>query len=512
MLGASVEQPATTAAKLLNNKYRIILFDSDKHDRALLALALRSALPHAEVLEASTAVEVAHHVSAGTIDALVADPVARFGETISILLDLRKRYPACLCWLFSGEGSLPATRDCIGRGIDGRYTKTSAGFLDLPGAIAARLELWSQINLRLASDVGTVFNTIFPGATCLITEDGKLAMVSQEFERVVEQPRFELTGQTVEDFWLDQAKRDEWHARLARSPRSWDFVGRFRCPRADKPVMAMALRMVVSEPPGGSLWAATITDVSRVAAVASERRGEPVPGEGDNLIFALTHDLQAPLNSLVSHADSLVSQLGDDDEEIARTAREIGGLTQRMQDMIDSIADYAVPGAATDREIISLDEVLDDALSNLSSRIDESGATIEREPLPALAVSRAQMTQVFQNLIGNAIKFRGNRIPRIRIRVEQGADALRIRLEDNGIGIDPQEQENIFKMFYRLHTDDEYAGIGAGLAISRRIVRAHGGELSVDSEPGRGSTFTLEFRGAAVRNVGASEFASGSKG
>jgi DNA-binding NtrC family response regulator len=118
--------------KLLNYKDRIILFDGDKHDRALLGLALRSALPNSEVLEASSAVDAAHRVSAGRVDTIVADLVARLGEVIAITSDIRKRYPACLCWLFSGEGSLPELDDCVGRGIDGRFAKTSSGFLELP--------------------------------------------------------------------------------------------------------------------------------------------------------------------------------------------------------------------------------------------------------------------------------------------------------------------------------------------------------------------------------------------
>ena len=95
----------SSIAKPLNDNYRIILFDGDKHDRALPGLAFRTALPNADVLDLPSAVEVAHHVSAGPVDAIVADPVAGLDEVISIILDIRERYRAYLCWLFSGEGS-----------------------------------------------------------------------------------------------------------------------------------------------------------------------------------------------------------------------------------------------------------------------------------------------------------------------------------------------------------------------------------------------------------------------
>lgn len=494
---------SNAVAKLLNYKYRIILFDGDKHDRALLGLALRSALPNSEVLEASSAVEVAHHISAGAVDAIVADPVARFGEIIAITLDIRKRYPACLCWLFSGEGSLPSLRDCVGRGIDGRFAKTSAGFLDLPKSLFDRLRWLADLKERLPVDSSTIFSSVFPGATCLISDDGNLLMVSEEFERLVEQPRFGLVGQSFAQFWLDGEKREEWHTRMARPPRSWDFVGRFRSSRAEKPVMAITLRMLGSEPSTRRLWAASMTDISSVTVARPAQVEAPrADTEVEQIAFALSHDLQAPLNSLASHAEMLKRELAGGSEEVDTAINEVDALTQRMQQMLDGILEYSMLASAEEgREIVSLDSVLEEAIGNLRSMIDESGATIEHQPLPALAIARSQMTQVFQNLISNAIKFRGSRIPRIRISAVETGEYLRIRFEDNGIGIEAGSREKIFDMFHRGHGDAEYPGVGAGLAICRRIVRAHGGDIHVESTPGRGSSFILEFRGATVRTL-----------
>ncbi len=494
-------------AKLLNYKYRIILFDGDKHDRALLGLALRSALPNSEVLEASSAVEVAHHISDGAIDAVIADPVARFGEIIAIMVDIRKRYPACLCWLFSGEGSLPSLRDCVGRGIDGRFAKTSSGFLELPKALADRLRWLTELKHQLAVDTGAIFSSVFPGATCLISDDGNLLMVSEEFERLVEQPRFSLVGQPFVQFWLDAKKREEWQGRMARGPRSWEFAGRFRCPRVDKPVMAMALRMLGSEPSGLKRWAGSMTDVSGLTIAGSPSGTEAggLDSEVEQIAFALSHDLQAPLNSLASHAQTLQQALQGESEEITSAVKEVDGLTKRMQQMLDGILEYSMlASTAKGREIVSLDGVLEETIANLRSIIDESGATIEHQALPALAIARTQMIQVFQNLISNAIKFRGARIPRIRISAVETRECLRIRFDDNGIGIESGNIEKIFDMFQRLHGDSEYSGVGAGLAICRRIMRAHGGEIQVESTPGRGSCFILEFRGAIVRTIDAS--------
>ena len=222
----------------------------------------------------------------------------------------------------------------------------------------------------------------------------------------------------------------------------------------------------------------------------------------EQIAFALSHDLQAPLNSLASHAGMLKDALQSESEDIKAAIDEVDGLTRRMQKMLDGIVEFSILDAPDEhREIVSLDVVLEEAIANLRSQIDESGATIEHQPLPVLAITRAQMTQVFQNLISNAIKFRGTRIPRIRISSVETGEYLRIRFEDNGIGIDSGDRERIFDMFHRLHGDAAYPGVGAGLAICRRIVRAHGGEISVESTPGRGSCFILEFRGASVRTL-----------
>lgn len=502
-LYASTVQAAVV--KPLNYNYRIILFDGDKHDRALLALALRSALPNAAILEAASSVEVAHHVSAGPVDALIADPVGRFGEVISVILDIRRRHPACLAWLFSGEGSLPPLRDCIGRGLDGRDAKTSSGFLELPQLLFERLRWFRELAERIPVDSSLVFSSVFPGATCLLSDDGKLLMVSEEFERLVEEPRFTLVGQSMANFWVDNDVREEWRHRLGRPSRMWDFAGRFRCSRAEKPLVAIALKALGTESSGQKMWAASMTDIS---GIAGSVRAEPVASapddESDHIIFSLTHDLQAPLNSLIANAAMLKSSLDYQyqPEEITSAIRDMDDLTQRMQEMLNGIVEYSMPNVASlPREIISLDAVLDGALANLSSMIAETGATVEHEPLPALAVAVPQMTQVFQNLIGNAIKFRGDRIPRIRISSEETPETLRIRFDDNGIGIDPADSDRIFNMFHRLHSAEEYPGVGVGLAICRRIVRGHGGEIRVESTPGRGSSFILEFRSAAVRNL-----------
>ena len=133
--------------------------------------------------------------------------------------------------------------------------------------------------------------------------------------------------------------------------------------------------------------------------------------------------------------------------------------------------------------------VLDRALAHLQLSITQSGATITRDPLPAVKADGGQLEHLFLNLLGNAIKFRGQEPPAIHVGAESTGRQARIYVKDNGIGIDPRYAERIFVIFQRLHRRDEYPGTGVGLALCKRIVERHGGRIWVESAPGEGATF-----------------------
>ena len=137
--------------------------------------------------------------------------------------------------------------------------------------------------------------------------------------------------------------------------------------------------------------------------------------------------------------------------------------------------------------------MLNDVLANLEVSIRESGAVVTAAPLPTVMADPAQLRQVFQNLIGNALKFRGEEPPHIHLGVERQGREWVLAVGDNGIGIDPQYFERIFQVFQRLHTQREYAGSGIGLAICKKIVERHGGRIWVTSEPGKGATFSFTY-------------------
>lgn len=207
--------------------------------------------------------------------------------------------------------------------------------------------------------------------------------------------------------------------------------------------------------------------------------------------YVVSHDLQEPLRMVSSYLQLLSrryrGRLDDEADEFIGFAAD---GARRMSAMIDGLLQYArvetqgQPFAETD-----LEQVLTETLANLSLAIEEAGALVEHGPLPRLQADATQMQRLFQNLIGNALKFRGDAPPQIRIDAEREGGLWAISVTDNGIGIPPAQAERIFLMFQRLHTREEYPGLGIGLAVCRRIVERHGGRIEVRSNPGGGAIF-----------------------
>jgi light-regulated signal transduction histidine kinase (bacteriophytochrome) len=162
-----------------------------------------------------------------------------------------------------------------------------------------------------------------------------------------------------------------------------------------------------------------------------------------------------------------------------------------MQDMIGALLDLSRVGtrgqepAPTDAEA-----VLERVLKSLGLTIEQTEAQVTHDPLPTVLADQAQLAQVFQNLVANGIKFRRADVPpQVHVSAEQADDAWVFTVEDNGIGIDPEQSGRIFLIFQRLHTEEEYPGTGIGLALCKRIVERHGGRIWVESEPGAGARF-----------------------
>jgi PAS domain S-box-containing protein len=224
--------------------------------------------------------------------------------------------------------------------------------------------------------------------------------------------------------------------------------------------------------------------------------------ELEQFAYVTSHDLSEPLRMVASYTQLLERRYSSHfDADAHEFMGYIVGGAQRMKQLIDDLLTYSRAGRPNvQMKEFPLDRALDDALANLAHAIQVSGARIEREPLPAIVGDKSGMVQVFQNLIANAIKFHAENVPPlVRIGVQDAGAEWLIAVSDNGIGIAPEYFQRIFVIFQRLHPRQKYEGTGIGLAICKKVMDRHGGQIEVESRPGAGATFRMRLPKSAPR-------------
>jgi chemotaxis family two-component system sensor kinase Cph1 len=211
----------------------------------------------------------------------------------------------------------------------------------------------------------------------------------------------------------------------------------------------------------------------------------------EQFAYVSSHDLREPLRMITSFLQLLQRRYADTlDEDANEFINFAVEGAKRMDMMINDLLEYSRIGSTERKfEYVQSEKILETVLINLKPSIENTNTIISHDPLPLIYANEPQMIQLFQNLIGNAIKYRGEEVPKIHISSDNANDEYIFSVKDNGIGIDQKHLERIFNIFQRLHTREEYEGTGIGLTISQKILRQHRGEIWAESEPGKGTTF-----------------------
>ena len=270
------------------------------------------------------------------------------------------------------------------------------------------------------------------------------------------------------------------------TPQSWEL----RLLRTDAAPFWVRVEATTAQgDDGASVWRAVVSDITE--SKSAERAIKAASADLEDFAYALTHDLREPLRTVLSCTQLLArDSSGTLSEDAAKyVAFSIEGAL-RMGAILDGLIKYwGVTTRSEDRLApVDCNDVLSQALSSLEGPIQQSGATVTSDPLPTVAAREGMLTQLFQNLIGNAIKYRGEATARIHVSAARTAEGWLFSVRDNGIGIAPVYAERVFGMFQRLH-GKEIPGTGIGLALCRKVVERHGGRIWVESAAGQGATF-----------------------
>jgi PAS domain S-box-containing protein len=340
-----------------------------------------------------------------------------------------------------------------------------------------------------------------PDAMVVVDHAGDIVLLNVQAEKQFGYRRDELLGQKVKNIiptgfaerLVSDGLRSAEDALAQQIGTGIELSGR----RKDGSEFPLELMLSPLESAEGILVTAAIRNIS-VRKVAEADLLQNVQDlnrsnqELEQFANIASHDLQEPLRMVASYTQLLSRRYkgkldADADEFIAYA---VDGA-RRMQRLIQDLLAYSRVGSkAGNLRDISSEDALRQALQNLRGVIQESGALVTHDPLPSVMADEIQLIQLFQNLVGNAIKYQNPGIPQVQIAATRnGRKKWTFSVKDNGLGIEPQYFERIFGMFQRLHKREEFAGTGIGLAICKKIVERHGGRISVESKLGLGSTF-----------------------
>jgi PAS domain S-box-containing protein len=309
----------------------------------------------------------------------------------------------------------------------------------------------------------------------------------------------EAVGQDLSLTAPDHERSEQLHRWAEAAAGRPQIYETFRQRKDGSRFRALLTLSPISSRDGSQLGVSTIVhDVTDLyeARLRLERTSEELARSNSDLeqfAYVASHDLQEPLRVVTGFMGLLQkkhgSKLGEEADEYIAFA--VDG-THRMQGLIDDLLTYSRVGSRGLSPVSTdLGDVVTSVRENLRTSIEETGASIRQGDLPTVTADRLQMGQLYQNLIGNAMKFRGERPPDIELGAERGSGEWRLFVRDHGIGIPPEQRENVFVVFKRLHSREDYPGSGIGLAVCKRIVERHGRRIWVDSTDGSGCTFWL---------------------
>ncbi|AKB12752.1 PAS domain S-box-containing protein [Methanosarcina thermophila] len=371
---------------------------------------------------------------------------------------------------------------------------------EVVGIFAAARDITEQKKAEEALRLSNMYNRSLLEASLdpLVTigADGKITDVNRATELVTGYSRNELIGTDFSDYFTDPEKASEGYRQVFREGLVLDYELAIQHRTGNvTPVLynASVYRNEAGEVIGVFAAARNITELKKAEQLLKLKLEELARSnaELEQFAYVSSHDLQEPLRMIASYLQLLQRKYqGKLDEKADKYIYFAVDGASRMQNLINDLLEFSrVTTRAKEFEPTDCESILDQVISDLEIPIKENEASISYGKLPVVMADSTQLTQVFQNLISNAIKFRSEKAPEIEISAKKKDNEWLFAVKDNGIGIESKFSERIFEVFKRLNKREEYPGTGIGLSICKKIVERHGGRIWVESVPGEGSVF-----------------------
>lgn len=479
---------------------RVLLIDDHESDRELASVVLAGEFDRLDIEKIGSAAQFSAAVAAGLFGLVITEADLEWSDGLEVVELIRDLRPDCPIILFTASSGAELWNDALRLQVDGYVRKSSEGFVELPAAVRAALFRARRRALASASDapyrrlveglpVGVVIST--PSGEILEANPAFAAMLGLDTPEA-------LTRRSFTEFFAQPSVASSWRSQLDASRTVGNLDAQLV--RVDRsPMWVRISSWVVEQDRSGVRQVQSIveeTEEFHAAQGELARRTQALArsnAELEQFAYVVSHDLQQPLGMISSYLELLESEVSERLEGSAKDylERALHG-TERMQEMIDAVLGYArVDTRGDEFQPVDLNTVLDELVDELAEVIDETGATISRDRLPTVIGDGAQLHQLLHNLLSNALKFIAERPPEIHVTATDEDTQWKVSVRDNGIGVEADAMERIFVMFQRLHTQEEYPGTGIGLAICKRIVERHGGQIWVESQLHRGSTFVF---------------------
>jgi PAS domain S-box-containing protein len=490
----------------------ILLVDDSAEDRDLAALVLNGAFGDTSVDQIGDAGSLTRALAARRFGLVITELELGWIDGTEVVRLARELKPECAVVLFTRALSAEVVDEALRLGVDAFVPKSSAGFSRLPYAVRSALYRARRRAMETAREAPyrKIYENL-PVGVFVATSEGEILEANPAMAAILgfDKPE-ELTRRSLRHLFVQDEAAERWRSTLEQAGSIEGFEAELR--RADGELVPVRFRIAIVE---GEIaqtrqLLGTIEEVSGLAEdqqLSTRPSTEPAhtQDELEQMVYVISHDLQQPLNVVGRFLDLLAERDTDGLSEVGKEYLDhaISGAAN-LQRMMDAILRYArVDTRGQHFERVELDQVLERIVRQLEEEIADAGAVISSDELPEVEADQAQMEQLFQNLLSNALKFRGELNPQIHVSVDERPEEWVLAFHDNGIGIDPRSANRIFQMFQRLHTQEEYPGTGIGLAVCKRIVARHGGRIWVESQPGNGATFFVALpRGSTRRGRG----------